>query len=80
MKLNFEVTDTFGGEANYSWVKRASIDWDGVEYSRLKLVRRLKKFAGFTGMKCVVEDFGDMLVVTPADLCQVAFATYSNGD
>lgn len=25
-KWNVEYTDTFGGEANYSWVKRGSVD------------------------------------------------------
>lgn len=25
-KWNVELTDTFGGEANYSWVRRATIE------------------------------------------------------
>ena len=25
-KVTFEHTDTFGGEANYSWVKRGTLD------------------------------------------------------
>ena len=26
MKLSCELTDTFGGQANYSWVRRAEVE------------------------------------------------------
>lgn len=31
MKVNIEVTDTFGGEANYSWVNRKTYEYDEQE-------------------------------------------------
>ena len=66
MKINFEVTDTFGGEANYSWVNRATHEYDEHEApSRLGIVRMAKKFAGLTGQDCDVEDYGDQLTIRP---------------
>jgi hypothetical protein len=76
--IKFEVTDTFGGEANYSWVNRESHKAEKYP-SRLALVRALKKFAGLTHQRCSVSDFGDMVEVRPVGRsapCIVAFAEY----
>jgi hypothetical protein len=35
MNFQFEMTDTFAGEANYSWVKRKS--WAGISGQRCKV-------------------------------------------
>lgn len=70
--VQFEVTDTFGGEANYSWVRRETVEIKNGT-SDMALVRRLKKFAGFTGLKCHVDNTGDMIQVTPYGMCQTAF-------
>lgn len=76
MKLNIEVTDTFGMEANYSWVKRYNIDIPETT-SRGSVVRRVKKHIGWTGVRCVVADYGDMIEIRPQGVCQVCFVTFS---
>lgn len=69
--IQVEVTDTFGGEANYAWVRRYAIA-DG---TRRALVRRAKRAAGWTGIRCAVSEYGDTIEVRPAGLCQVMFIT-----
>jgi len=43
MTILFELTDTFGGEANYSWVRRATVKLDNRATNRqiLKEARKL---------------------------------------
>lgn len=70
---NVELTDTFGGEANYAWVRRGTtLVRDGA--SRLAIVRAVKRELGITGTRCRVTDHGDMLELTPYGTCTVAFA------
>lgn len=46
--IQYEMTDTFCGEANYSWVKRGTIECKpGEEYSDLAAIRRVKKSIGY---------------------------------
>lgn len=46
--IQYEVTDTFNGEANYSWVKRGTIETkQGEDYSDLAAIRRVKKAIGW---------------------------------
>ncbi len=52
----FEYTDTFGGEPNYSWVKRGELDHDLLSDSQI--VRRVKAELGLTGVRCKREDMG----------------------
>jgi len=80
---HFEVTDTFGGEANYSWVRRQPMPARPGEsqhtVTRLAVVRRLKAFAGLTYQRCTVDDSGDLITVTPSGRhgpCIIAFATW----
>ena len=75
VKVTFEHTDTYGGESNYCWVRRESLEVPE-KTTNLALVRRAKKFAGFTGEKCRVEDNGDMISIWPAQMCQVCFITF----
>ena len=86
-----ELTDTFGGEANYSWVRRHSITmpelthygYDGSSnyakanksYNRA-LVRRAKAAIGWTGTRCTVEHYGDTVRIEPRGACMVAFVNY----
>jgi len=73
MQWELEVTDTFGGDANYSWVERQTLPG---RTTRRGVVRRLKSMLGITGSYARVFDHGDMLEVRPArDICQVGFAT-----
>ena len=64
MGLAIEHTDTFGGEANYCWVRRAYIKRDNL--SRRAIVRTVKQWAGYTGHRCRVDDLGDTLAIYPS--------------
>ncbi len=84
MAYKVEVTDTFGGEANYSWVRRYSVETPACEYrdpayNRI-LVRRAKAAAGWTGLRCqVVDNSGDHIEVRPVGRsapCWVMFIDY----
>ena len=73
-----EVTDTFGGEPNYCWVK-----WGHTRaQSRRGVVRAIKTLAGWHGWCRVrVEDLGDTLIVRPTDTSgvnQIAFAHWAD--
>ena len=72
-----EVTDTFGGEANYSWVNRFELDAPA-GISRRALVRRAKRAAGWTGVRCArhFTDWGDTIALRPRGACLVMFITY----
>jgi hypothetical protein len=76
----FEVTDTFGGEANYSWVRRAWMKDGGKPLNRRALVRRLKAFAGWTGERATTLDCGDGVEVRPARACLVGYAIWNDTD
>ena len=70
-----ELTDTYAGEANYSWVRRAPLVFDRAP-SRVALVRRAKAALGITGAPCRRADYGDMIQLNPRNTCTVAFITY----
>ena len=91
-KYHVEYTDTFGGEANYSWVNRSVISvpewdhfkgWDGngrIEPKgyRQFLMRKAKASMGLTGRRGVVTDFGDTIEFRPYGSCTILFITWSN--
>jgi hypothetical protein len=70
--VNVEVTDTFGGEANYAWVRRFKVDAEP-DISDLALVRRAKREAGWSGIRCRRESFGETIALYPQGMCQVMF-------
>lgn len=73
----FEVTDTFGGEANYSWVKRGTIECkEGEDYSDLAAVRRVKKAIGWNGVRCITESDGNSITLRPIGINQVCFINF----
>ena len=74
MKINFEYTDTFGGDANYSWVRRESVDMP-VKAGDRAIVQRAKKFAGLTGIRCRTVDLGEGFALYPSGSCTVLFIT-----
>jgi len=75
--IQWEVTDTFGGEANYSWVKRGTIECrKGEDYSDLAAVRRVKKAIGWNGLRCDVESSCDDIILRPCGMAQVCFITF----
>ena len=73
--MDIEVTDAFGGEANYSWVRRYTAPYS-VEESRYAQVRRAKKECGFNGVRCKVEDYGDSITLRPYNKSIVIFINY----
>jgi len=79
MIVNIEVTDTFGGEANYSWVRQYSVMVPDA-LSKPALMRRVKRIIGWSGRPCKVEDYGDSIRIEPRGACIVAFATVEPTD
>lgn len=75
MILTIEHTDTFAGEANYCWVRRDTLTLPD-DSSRRTIMRRVKAWAGLTGDRCRVDDFGDTLAIWPAGVCHVVFVTF----
>lgn len=90
MTYSVEYTDTFGGEANYSWVKRASVvmpelthyGYDGgANYARAnkvyqrELMKRAKAAVGLTGARGRVESYGETIEFRPYGCATVLFIT-----
>lgn len=75
MKVNIEVTDTFGHEANYSWVKRHVIDVIDC-LSKYAIVRRVKREIGWSGHRCITIDNSDIIELRPYGVNQVCFITF----
>ena len=73
--VHFELTDTFGGEATYAWVRRATQFMPDTA-TGFTLARRAKKWAGWTGVRCERADHGMMLELRPRGMCQVLFVTF----
>lgn len=72
-----EYTDTFGGEANYSWLRRATIPSTG---SQRAVMRRAKAAVGLSGVRGVTHDYGDMIEFRPYGMCTVMFVNWINAD
>jgi hypothetical protein len=68
--MQVEYTDTFGGQPNYSWVRRGSIADAGTDR---EAVRRAKAWAGLTGHPCRVERHGDAIAIYPRRMATVLF-------
>lgn len=77
-KFDVEVTDTFGGEANYCWVHRHEIDVaDGELFAKRRaIVKAAKAAEGWTGYRCETNDMGDTIEIRPRGLLQVMFVTF----
>ena len=77
MAWDIEVTDTFGGEANYCWVKRFTIPSIPQE-SKRATIRRAKKEAGLTGVKCDTLNIGDSWRLDIRGACIVCFVQWAD--
>ena len=63
MKVSAEFTDTYGGEANYSWVRRVELEVPDTLSDRA-VVRRVKKALGLEGLRATRrEHYGDFLTL-----------------
>ena len=92
MAYEIELTDTFGGEANYCWVKRAKITMPelthygydgGTNYCaankvfKRELMKRAKAAVGLTGVRGRTEStYGGSYEFRPYGLLQVMFVTW----
>lgn len=74
MKFNVEYTDTYGGESNYSWVKRALIEAPD-DANQALIMRRAKKALGLSGLKGEVVNYGETIRFKPYGYCTVLFVT-----
>jgi len=90
-KYHVEYTDTFAGEANYCWVKRATVHmpelthfgYDGgtnytaanKRYTR-ELMRRAKAAVGLTGIRGRRETWGKMEIFRPYGMATILFVTW----
>jgi len=72
MTFEVELTDTFGGDANYSWVRRAKFEAPA-NASNALLMRRAKRIVGLTNHRGRVDDYGDTLDFRPYRMCMVMF-------
>jgi hypothetical protein len=70
-EVEFEVTDTFGGDRNYSWVKRETFTIPCGTSDRA-MTRRLKAFAGWTGWRGRSNHHGGEGEFHPYRTCMVA--------
>ena len=69
-----EETDTYGGESNYAWVNRFSVQ---VKRDTTRaIVRAVNKQLGYRRIKS--NNYGDMIEIRPRGICRVAFVTFSN--
>lgn len=74
---SLELTDTFGGESNYSWVRRGGITINPPHKDTTRaLVRQAKAWAGWTNHPCDVDDMGETIAIRPRYICQVLFVTF----
>lgn len=88
-----EYTDTFGGEANYSWCRRAKVQvpelthygYDGsTNYTkankaqRRQIMRKAKLAVGLTGARGRTIDDGYTIEFRPYRQCTVMFVTYAD--
>jgi hypothetical protein len=71
-KYSIEMTDTFSGEANYSWVRTECIDAPCDASSKM-LVRRAKKALGISTPHRVSYDSGDMIRIDLRNHCICIF-------
>ena len=70
---DIEVTDTFGGQANYSWVERSKLRVPD-DISDLALVRRIKSVTGYSGIRGQTDVSGDSVEIRFPARCVVIFA------
>ena len=69
------LTDTFGGEANYSWVHREEIQVKTSNNIRV-LTREARAAVGMTGVRAsMFTDYGDVIQIDFSAQCVVLFIT-----
>ena len=69
-----EMTDTFGGEANYSWVNRYEFECGNMTDAQVE--RKARKLVGLSGVRTRRQDLGDMVRWDIPCACICAFLTF----
>ena len=72
IRWNAELTDTFGGEANYSWVQREQLKINS-NYCGAWIVRTAKAAFGLTSVPHKTTDFGDSMRIDFPSINSVLF-------
>ena len=84
MAYAVEYTDTFGGEANYSWVRRAVVAAPSTHFTphghKRAVMRRAKAAVGLSGVRGVTHDHGDGYEFRPYGMCTVMFVHWVERD
>ena len=75
MQVQFELTDLFGDQANYSWVKRGTIDVPE-NATQVCIMRKVKRELDITGIRCRVSRIGDMWEFRPSGSLCIGFITF----
>ena len=88
---DIEYTDTFSGEPNYSWVRRAVVTMPelthygydgGTNYCRVnkvfkrELVKKAKAAMNLANVRGKVTEYGEMIEFRPFRSCTIMFITY----
>ena len=68
----YEYTDTYGGESNYSWVKKGNL----TAKTDRGAMRQAKAAVGLTGCRGRKEDYGDMIAFYPYGYNTVLFLNW----
>ena len=71
-EMDVEYTDTFAGEANYSWVRRDRLTIKGGTSDRA-IIRRAKAAMGISGLRGRTYCHGDGFEFRPYRMCTVMF-------
>ncbi len=79
MTYAVEYTDTFAGEANYCWVRRATIRPKD-DATQATIMRLAKAAVGITGARGRVDNYGDTIEFRPYRFATVMFVTWSDED
>lgn len=72
MQFDVEYTDTFGGDANYSWVKRETLELSE-NISDAMIMRAAKRVMGLSGLRGRTHNYGDTIEFRPYGICAVMF-------
>jgi hypothetical protein len=75
MKVVVTQTDTFGGEANYSWANRYEFVINQ-NTSQRNITRKAKALVGMTGVKADTYDYDTGLTIKPRGYNQVIFVDF----
>lgn len=68
----WEYTDTYGGEANYCWVKRRDVYVPTTMTDRA-VIRAAKAWAGINGVRATTCKHGDLIEIRPRHAATVLF-------